>query len=113
MKEVYSSTSPHDCWVLKGLLESEGIECEVQNDFLSPITGPIPFDQTWPRLCIVNDSDYDRAKQIIDDHKPKASDVPSFCPNCDSEDIELEKAGDVVTFDRFRCKNCHFSWFKG
>jgi hypothetical protein len=113
MKEVYSSSSPLYCWVLKGILESEGIECEVQNENLGPIAGAIPLDQTWPRLCVVSDGDADRAKRIIDDHKPKLGDIPSFCPNCDSEEIELEESGNLVTFDRFRCRKCHFSWHKG
>jgi hypothetical protein len=110
MKEVYSSSSPQYCWVLKGILEDEGIECEVQNEGLSTI---IPIDQTWPRLCIVNDADLDRAKGIIDEHLPKLEDLPSFCPTCDSEEIEVEKAGDSFTFDRFRCRKCGFTWHKG
>ena len=113
MKEVYSSSGGHYCWVLKGILESEGIECEVQNENLGPIAGAIPLDQTWPKLCIVNDADYDRAKRIIDENKPKLDDVPSFCPHCDAEEIELEETGNLVTFDRFRCRKCNYTWHKG
>jgi hypothetical protein len=113
MKEIYSSSSPVYCWVLKGILESEGIACEVQNENLGSIAGVIPIDQTWPKLCVVDDADADRAKTIVERHTPKLGDLPSFCPNCDSEEIELEKTGNLVTFDRFRCRACQFSWQKG
>ncbi len=113
MKEIYSSSSPHYCWLLQGILESEGISCEVRNDDLGPIAGAIPLDQAWPKLCVKNDGDYDRARQIVEEHKPKLSDMPSFCPNCDAEEIELMKTGTVVAFDTFKCKQCGFTWHKG
>lgn len=112
MKEVYSSSSAHYCWLLKGILESGGIACEVQNEDLGPIAGAIPIDQTWPRLCIVNDNDFDRANALLEEHRPKLRDMPSFCPNCDSEEIELEKTGNVVAFDKFKCRKCNHTWHK-
>jgi|WetSurMetagenome_2_1015567.scaffolds.fasta_scaffold135945_1 hypothetical protein len=112
MKEIYSSSSPHYCWLLKGILESEGIACEIQNESLGPIAGAIPIDQTWPRLCVPNDDDYSRAREIIEEHRPKLNDLPSFCPNCDAEEIELVKTGTVLEFDKFRCKKCDFTWHK-
>ncbi len=113
MKEIYSSQSPLYCWLLKGILESEGIPCEVRNEYLGQIAGGIPVDQTWPKLFIANDADFDRAKRIIEENRPKLADAPTFCPNCDSEEIELEKTGNDVVFDRFRCKKCDCTWNKG
>lgn len=50
----------------KNILETEGIDCQVKNDHLGSIVGEIPFPEVWPELWVVNDLDYDRAKQLID-----------------------------------------------
>lgn len=50
----------------KNILETEGIACQVRNDHLGSIVGDIPFPEVWPELWVVNDLDYDRAKQLID-----------------------------------------------
>jgi hypothetical protein len=110
MKEIYSSSTVAYCFVLKGILESEGIESEVQNDAMDPLLGAIPIEPKWSKLFIVNDSDLDRARKIVVEHEPKLGDLPSFCPNCDSEEIELAETGTAITFDMFRCKKCNHVW---
>jgi hypothetical protein len=77
---------------------------------MDPLIGAIPIEPKWPKLIIVNDADLDRATKIIEDHKPKLDDLPSFCPNCDSEEIELAETGTAISFDMFRCKKCNHVW---
>jgi hypothetical protein len=113
MKEIYSSSISQYCWLLKGILESEGINCEIKNDDLNQIIGGIPLDQTWPKLFVVNDDDIIKAENIIELNKPKLSNIPTFCPKCDSEEIELDKIGNSIKFDTFKCKKCNFKWNKG
>ncbi len=70
----------------KNILEAEGIACEIRNAVLNQIFGEMPFEETWPELWVVNDIDYDRAKQLIDsailDESPRA---PWRCKNCGEE----------------------------
>jgi hypothetical protein len=113
MKEIYTSSNSTYCWLLKGILESEGIDCEIKNDNLGQIAGVIPFDQTWPKLYVVNDADINKAEKIIEENKPNLSDLPTFCPQCDSEEIALDTIGNSRKFDTFKCKKCKFKWDKG
>lgn len=61
----------------KNILESEGIPCQLRNDHLGSIVGEMPFPEVWPELWVVNDLDFDRAKQLIEgsalDESPAAS----------------------------------------
>ena len=61
----------------KNILETEGIACQIKNDHLGSIVGDIPFPEVWPELWVLNDLDYDRAKQLIDgtivDESPAAT----------------------------------------
>jgi rubrerythrin len=50
----------------KNILESEGIACKIRNDHLGSIVGEMPFTEAWPELWVINDLDYDRAKQLIE-----------------------------------------------
>ncbi len=60
----------------KNILESEGIACRIRNDHLGSIVGEMPFTEAWPELWVVNDLDYDRAKQLVEgtalDESPQA-----------------------------------------
>ncbi len=75
MKKLTSADTLVTIHHYKNVLESEGIACTIRNEHLSPIAGEVPFIETWPELWVVNDLDYDRAKQLIDataiDESPK------------------------------------------
>lgn len=77
MRKLTSADSLVTIHHFRNLLESEGIPCQIRNEYLSPIAGEIPFVETWPELWVLNDLDYDRAKQLIDativDESPKRS----------------------------------------
>ena len=66
MKKLTSSESLVTINHFKNVLESEGIPCQIRNEFLGGIAGEMPLQEIWPELWIVNDIDYDRAKQLID-----------------------------------------------
>jgi len=113
MTEIYSSENPLYSWILKSVLESNGIDCEVEETSLRQALGDIPVNQTWTKLFINKESDIQIAKEIIEKYEPKLNDVPSFCPNCDSDKVELFKAGNYKEFDTFKCKECGYTWKKG
>ena len=66
MKKVTSAPSTVTINHYKNVLESEGIACQIRNEHLGSIVGEMPFVEVWPELWVVNDLDYDRAKQLID-----------------------------------------------
>ena len=77
MKKLTASASLVTINHFKNVLESEGIACRIKNEHLGSIVGEMPFIEVWPELWVINDLDYDRAKQLIDaaitDESPQAS----------------------------------------
>ena len=75
MKKLTSATSPVTLHHYRNLLEAEGIATEIKNEHFGSLLGGMPLTET--QLWVVNDLDYDRAKQLIDgtalDESPKAS----------------------------------------
>jgi hypothetical protein len=53
---------------MKGVLESEGIEAFVKNEFLSGLAGEVPFMESWPEVWVVHDEESDHAQAIIADY---------------------------------------------
>ena len=66
MKKLTSAASSITIHHYRNLLEAEGIPCEIRNEFLGGILGEMPFAETWPQLWVINDLDFDRARQLID-----------------------------------------------
>jgi hypothetical protein len=66
MKRVYIAMNPTDAYLLKGLLESEGVKAVVQGEFLWTTRGegPITTD-TAPSVWVTDDTDFERAMEIV------------------------------------------------
>ena len=62
-----------DLDVLKGMLAEDGIACEVTND-----TVPLPGAEFYPKLWIVEDSDFAKAAEVLDAFRK--SPVPNLGP---------------------------------
>jgi hypothetical protein len=84
MKNIYSS--PHLFLVnhYKNIVESYGIPCIVKNRFLSGAAGELPPTEVWPILCVEDERDYDRAKQIVDEELNRLDDTHQYwvCSKC-------------------------------
>ena len=101
MKRVYIACHVTDAHLLRGLLEAEGIDAIVRGQHLFTVRGRVPIaSDTLPSVWIVDDEDFDRARQLCADY---ASRQPTpgpigiwICPKCE-EAIE----------DQFtQCWNC-------
>jgi len=70
-------------------VESYGIPCVVKNTFLSGAAGELPPTEVWPVLCVEDERDFDRAKQIVDEELNRLDNVGQnwVCRNC-GESIE-------------------------
>ena len=86
MKKLTSQPSLITINHYKNVLEAEGIRAELRNQHLGSIVGDMPFVEVWPELWVVNDLDFDRAKQLIDgtalDESPRE---PWRCSKCGEE----------------------------
>ena len=100
MIEVFTSGNISDCYLIKTILDGEGIECEITNESIQQI---IPQGKIWPKVEIKKKDDFENAMKLIEKYKPIEDTTPSFCPRCDSEKIELEEKGSDLVFNKYKC----------
>ena len=83
MKKLISLESLVTINHYKNLLESEGIASEIKNAILGGIAGEMPLDQVWPELWVIDDLNFERAKQLIDEAAIEESPhEPWTCRRC-------------------------------
>ena len=83
MIELFTDPTPGRIAFFKEILEAEGIRTFVRNENMSGTEGMIPIFH--PGLCIVNDVDLDRAKELIAENQPSevSETMPEVaCPAC-------------------------------
>ena len=68
---------------LQSLLEANGIETFLKNQFGFGGTGELPFVETVPQLFVLQEEDEERAKQLIAEaEKDVKENDPWICPQC-------------------------------
>lgn len=69
---------------LKNVLEMQGIECDVRNQFLSGALGEVPAFECWPQLWVRHAADWPRAQEILNTHlePPETGSEPWTCGDC-------------------------------
>ena len=84
MKKVYSSDSYFLVGHLRQLLECQHIECIAKNEFLLGGVGEIPPTECWPELWVVEDFQYEKARQLVEGFLASApdNDADWHCPEC-------------------------------
>lgn len=88
MRQVYSAEHPTEAHIVKGMLESGGIEAVVKGDILFSARGEIPITyETAPSVWIVEEGRYDEARRIIKQYEQAksgkcASGKEWTCPSC-------------------------------
>ena len=81
MRKLFTHENRLIVYNLKNLLEEQGIDCKVSNEFSAGGAGDLaPFD-TWPELWVIDDRDEARARQIIQQLQ-QAADNEITCPHC-------------------------------
>lgn len=66
MKQVYSALHPTEAYLVKGLLESHGIESEVRGDILFSARGELPITaETAPSVWILEERQFAAARKVI------------------------------------------------
>jgi hypothetical protein len=66
MKTVYSAANIALVSIFKNILEANGINCWIKNEYLSAGIGEIPPIECWPQICVADDN-YLEAKRIVEE----------------------------------------------
>lgn len=87
VKKVYSAANITMVGLVKDVLDSHGIRTVIRNQFLSAAAGELPPIECWPELWIIDDSRYERCRQLVEEilgaeNTPAA---PWQCPDCHEE----------------------------
>ena len=83
MKTVFTSPSIIEAYKAKSLLDDAGIESVIGNENVSFLAGEVPYAATWPQVDIINEVDFDKAKNVLVEMKPeKVTGEPWVCSKC-------------------------------
>jgi hypothetical protein len=86
--KIYSARHPTEAHLLKGILESYGIACEVKGESLYGARGGVPItSDTDPSVWICDDSQWTEATAIVREFEnPEAADRETWvCESCGEE----------------------------
>lgn len=95
MKKIYTAKHPTEAHLVRGLLESYDISCEVRGEALFSARGELPVTtDTLPSVWIRDPIDYLKAKDIVADYDTRKNSngikgPPWSCPTC-GEEIEAQ-----------------------
>jgi hypothetical protein len=83
MRKAFTAQHPTEAYFLKGLLESEGIAAEVRGEALFGARGEAPVTaDTLPSIWVLDDSQFERALEILRNRQEGAPREVWECPNC-------------------------------
>ncbi len=90
MQKIFSAQHPTEAHLVRGILESHGISCEVQGENLFSVRGEIPItEETAPTVWIHEDAQKEDAVALIRElEESKLKDDtrgPWICASCEEE----------------------------
>ena len=85
MKKVYTHENLFLIHNVKNLMERQGIEVIIKNEFSSGAAGEIAVFDTWPELWVIDDRDEIRALNIADSADNGSSLDVWYCRQCGEE----------------------------
>ncbi|RDH80720.1 MAG: hypothetical protein DIZ80_16975 [endosymbiont of Galathealinum brachiosum] len=81
MKLIYTNENRFIVNNIKNIIENTGIEITLKNEYIAGAAGDLsPFD-TWLEIWVENE-DYNKAMQIVDDIDNADNSHDWFCSNC-------------------------------
>ena len=82
MQKIYSAATLADAHLVVGLLGQEGIAARVFNENAQGGLGEIPFTHAWPEVWLEDESDKERALEILRQIERPGSNVQVACSAC-------------------------------
>ncbi len=82
MKLVYSNESHFLVSNIKNLIEAQGINTFIKNEFAQGAVGEISAFDSWPEVWVIDDVDFDRAEEIVKSSQTSNNAADWICKNC-------------------------------
>ena len=82
MKMFFTSESSFLVNNVRNLIEAQEIEVFVKNEYAQGAVGEISAFDSWPELWIVNELDFDRAKEVVKLLQRNKNTDDWSCNNC-------------------------------
>lgn len=82
MKKIFTHENRLILFNIKNLLQAEGIETRVVNEFAAGGAGDLPTFDTWPELWLEDDSRYSAAQAIVQAILDDSDHRSWFCRGC-------------------------------
>lgn len=82
MKMIYTNENGFIVNNIKNLVETQGIEVFLKNEFAQGAVGEISAFDSWPEVWIVNDIDYSRAIEIVNSSQNSKNEIEWTCSSC-------------------------------
>jgi len=73
MKKLYADTDVVTMEYYLTVLESHGIKAYIRHEH----TGLLPMSDFWPELWVINDDDFDKAEELLENMEEKKIDEKS------------------------------------
>ena len=86
MKRIYSAANLMEAHIILDLLSHVGINARLFNENAQSGVGEIPFTHAYPEIWVMNDSDVERGKLVINQYESSPIDTGIvFCTACGEE----------------------------
>ncbi|WP_085296869.1 putative signal transducing protein [Cognaticolwellia mytili] len=82
MKMVYTNENHFLANNAKNIIESVGIVTFLKNEFVQGVVGEVAAFDCWPEVWVVDDSDFERAKEALDEANKSRSMNDWICNHC-------------------------------
>lgn len=83
MKKLYAGKEPFIIQRIKETLESRGFNLLIKNESLAGGCGELPCFDIWPEVWILDNEDYVRAMELVNELLGEQPDQPDwYCPSC-------------------------------
>jgi hypothetical protein len=100
MKKLFTHENRMIVFNLKNVLQTEGIETIVVNEFAAGGAGDLATFDTWPELWVEDEARLEQAEAIIQDIQGGSANNDWFCRNCQEQnDVAFQfcwKCGHVL-----------------
>lgn len=83
MRMIYTNDNRMLVGNIRNILEAEGLELIVKNEFASGVIGEVSAFDAWVELWVRSDADYDRACAILDRAFSRVDEKDWRCRDCD------------------------------
>ena len=85
MKKVFSHENRMILFNMKNVLQGEGIETVVVNEFAAGGAVDLPTFDTWPELWVEDESSFEQAQEIVQEILSGDETAAWFCRGCQEQ----------------------------